>query len=200
MQINQEKIPWCQKNRRWNCAGSAAVQSIYKVSVGGGYPNEYVILTIWSWFFFLMLSLSSGWGSLWWYYDDPFLQHKAPCSVSSDVINYTICLILICLSCNILPHCWSHIHTWSLHVRKTMLNQCSLTHTHTHTLLTTHPWSVMEKPHVASCRHADSHQDTLISLFSSGLLIPFLPYAAYMDYHMLLNSVWIRPEVITLNT
>lgn len=46
---------------------------------------------------------------------------------------------------------------------------------------------------------AESRQDALISLFSSGRLIPLLPYAARMDY-MLLNSVWIRPEVITLNT
>lgn len=45
MQINQEKIPRCQKNR--NCAGAVAVQSIYKVSVGDN-PNECVIVTIWS--------------------------------------------------------------------------------------------------------------------------------------------------------
>lgn len=62
----------------------------------------------------------------------------------------------------------------------------------------THPWSDMEKLNVPSYRSAESHQDALISLFSSGLLIPLLPYAAYMDYHMLLNSVGIWHEVITL--
>lgn len=33
---------------------------------------------------------------LWW----PFLQHEASCSVSTDVINNTICLIIIRLACN----------------------------------------------------------------------------------------------------
>lgn len=56
---------------------------------------------------------------------------------------------------------------------------------HTYTLLT-HPLSVLVKPNVPSYTPADGH--TLISLFS-GRLIPRCPYAAYMDYHMLLKLV-----------
>lgn len=70
---------------------------------------------------------------LWW----PFLQHKALCSVSSDVINYTICLTLIHLTCDILlylflhPRCWSH--AWPLHAHiKSPITPHSFSNTHTH--------------------------------------------------------------------
>lgn len=124
-------------------------------------------------------------------YDDimmALLQHKATCSVSSDVINYTICL-------NTLPHAflcphWDHAHNTNTHTRA-----CA----DTHILLTTHPRSVMELPYVASCRYADSHQETLISSFSSGLLIPFPPICCLCGLSHA-TKVWIRPEVITLNT
>ena len=133
------------------------------------------------------------------------LQHKALHSVSSNIINYTICPIPIYL--HITPSSTSSStltadHTRSVHMqRKSVISKKKKKKKKIplirHTNYNIPP---LEKPNVPSSRHADSHQDTLISLFSSGLLIPLLPYAAYMDYHMLLNSVWIKPEVITLNT
>lgn len=164
-------------------------------------------------FFFFILSLSSGWGFFWWYYGDPFYSIRP----------HTLFPVMSLIT----PSVWDsatwraassnssfilsadhHTRSFRQAHRKSPITATnhptpSLTHTqidalmdtHTHTFLTPQTW-----PNVPSCRPADSHQDTLISLFSSGLLIPLLPYAAYMDYHMLLNSVWIKPEVITLNT
>lgn len=103
------EVYWCKSTRKrypgakktggeigWEfveSTGSVAVQSIYKVSVW-----EVIQISMWFWqygadfFHPLVINwLRFPLMILWW----PFLQHKASRSVSSDVINYTICLIFV---------------------------------------------------------------------------------------------------------
>lgn len=167
MQINQEKIPWCQKTGgeiEWEfveSTGSVTVHSIYKVSAG-----EVIQISMW-----------------FWQYGADFFSSSCyqEAEISSDDITMTLFYsarphTLFPVMSLITPsvrytYTWratafftspmlSADHTHLLeHTNEDLSLQLQiilLSNTHMHSCMHrcthTHPWCVTVKPHVPSCR------------------------------------------------